>query len=611
MQRKLKCLTKRFFTLHVQMKIYMERDFIMDLFDVLTLIGGLSLFLFGMNIMGQALERKAGNKLKDLLAKMTNSKFKGFLTGLVITAVIQSSSATTVMVVGFVNSGLMTLRQAINVIMGANIGTTITSWILSLGDIDGSSILITLLKPTSFTPILALVGIIFYMFLKDDSKKDIGSILLGFATLMFGMDTMSNAVSGLANVPGFSNLFILFTNPLLGVLVGALLTAIIQSSSASVGILQALSSTGQVTYGAVVPIIMGQNIGTCVTCLLSSIGTNKNARRAAVVHLLFNTIGTVVILTLFCIIKTFVYIPLLSEQASMFGIALTHSIFNVLCVMILLPMSALLEKLALRIIPDDKIKEKYDELDTRLFVTPTLALAQAKSSLSDMADTSRKAITMALKSVNNYSDKLYEDILKQEDKNDRYEDKIGTYLVDLSSKNTLSESESKEVSKMLKIIGDLERIADHAINIGQASRELRDKNLSLSEDAIKEMDNMLNAVKECVDLSLLAFEKDDLAIALKVPPLEEVIDELKAILRANHIDRVKRRQCSIEAGFIWSDLLTNLERVGDHCNNIATEIIDDLNYDNRYFHKTKRHASDDEGYDAMYRDYSLKYGNLV
>lgn len=588
----------------------MERDFIMDLFDVLTLIGGLSLFLFGMNIMGQALERKAGNKLKDLLAKMTNSKFKGFLTGLVITAVIQSSSATTVMVVGFVNSGLMTLRQAINVIMGANIGTTITSWILSLGDIDGSSILITLLKPTSFTPILALVGIIFYMFLKDDSKKDIGSILLGFATLMFGMDTMSNAVSGLANVPGFANLFILFTNPLLGVLVGALLTAIIQSSSASVGILQALSSTGQVTYGAAVPIIMGQNIGTCVTCLLSSIGTNKNARRAAVVHLLFNTIGTVVILTLFCIIKTFVYIPLLSEQASMFGIALTHSIFNVLCVMILLPMSALLEKLALRIIPDDKIKEKYDELDTRLFVTPTLALAQAKSSLSDMADTSRKAITMALKSVNNYSDKLYEDILKQEDKNDRYEDKIGTYLVDLSSKNTLSESESKEVSKMLKIIGDLERIADHAINIGQASRELRDKNLSLSEDAIKEMDSMLNAVKECVDLSLLAFEKDDLSIALKVPPLEEVIDELKAKLRANHIDRVKRRQCSIEAGFIWSDLLTNLERVGDHCNNIATEIIDDLNYDNRYFHKTKRHASDDEGYDAMYRDYSLKYGNL-
>lgn len=583
----------------------------MDLFDVLTLIGGLSLFLFGMNIMGQALERKAGNKLKDLLAKMTNSKFKGFLTGLVITAVIQSSSATTVMVVGFVNSGLMTLRQAINVIMGANIGTTITSWILSLGDIDGSSVLITLLKPTSFTPILALVGIIFYMFLKDDSKKDIGSILLGFATLMFGMDTMSNAVSGLANVPGFSNLFILFTNPLLGVLVGAVLTAIIQSSSASVGILQALSSTGQVTYGAAVPIIMGQNIGTCVTCLLSSIGTNKNARRAAVVHLLFNTIGTVVILTLFCIIKTFVYIPLLSEQASMFGIALTHSIFNVLCVMILLPMSALLEKLALRIIPDDKIKEKYDELDTRLFVTPTLALAQAKSSLSDMADTSRKAITMALKSVNNYSDKLYEDILKQEDKNDRYEDKIGTYLVDLSSKNNLSESESKEVSKMLKIIGDLERIADHAINIGQASRELRDKNLSLSEDAIKEMDNMLNAVKECVDLSLLAFEKDDLAIALKVPPLEEVIDELKAKLRANHIDRVKRRQCSIEAGFIWSDLLTNLERVGDHCNNIATEIIDDLNYDNRYFHKTKRHASDDEGYDALYRDYSLKYGNLV
>ena len=579
----------------------------MDLFDVLEMIGGLCLFLFGMNIMGQALERKAGNKLKDLLAKMTNSKFKGFLTGLIITAIIQSSSATTVMVVGFVNSGLMSLRQAINVIMGANIGTTITSWILSLGGIDGSSILIKLLKPTSFTPILALIGIILYMFVKNDSKKDTGLILLGFATLMFGMDTMSSSVSGLADVPAFSQLFLLFTNPILGVLAGALLTAIIQSSSASVGILQALATTGQVNYGAAIPIIMGQNIGTCVTALLSSIGTNKNAKRAAFVHLMFNVIGTVVVLIVFCVVKSIIFLPILEDNATMVGIAICHSLFNIICVIILLPMSSLLEKLALMAIPESKSKEKYDELDKRLFVTPALALSQAKASLLDMADTSKQAMDNAIKTINNYSDKAYEKVCKIEDKNDHYEDIIGTYLVELSSKNTLNEAESKEVSKMLKVIDDLERLADHAINIAQDSKELRTQNLSLSEEAIKELDKMTGAVNEIVDLAIKAFKENSLEIALKIAPLEEVIDGLKESLRANHIDRVKKGECSIETGFIWTDLIINLERVGDHCNDIGAEIIDDLMYDNRYIHKTKRHASEDKDFDSLFKDYSSKY----
>ena len=579
----------------------------MDLFDVLEMIGGLCLFLFGMNIMGQALERKAGNKLKDLLAKMTNSKFKGFLTGLVITAIIQSSSATTVMVVGFVNSGLMSLRQAINVIMGANIGTTITSWILSLGGIDGSSILIKLLKPTSFTPILALIGIILYMFVKNDSKKDTGLILLGFATLMFGMDAMSSSVSGLADVPAFSRLFLLFTNPILGVLAGALLTAIIQSSSASVGILQALATTGQVNYGAAIPIIMGQNIGTCVTALLSSIGTNKNAKRAAFVHLMFNVIGTVVVLTVFCVVKSIIFLPILEDNATMVGIAICHSMFNIICVIILLPMSSLLEKLALMAIPESKSKEKYDELDKRLFVTPALALSQAKASLLDMADTSKQAMDNAIKTINNYSDKAYEKVCKIEDKNDHYEDIIGTYLVELSSKNTLNEAESKEVSKMLKVIDDLERLADHAINIAQDSKELRTQNLSLSEEAIKELDKMTGAVGEIVDLAIKAFKENSLEIALKIAPLEEVVDGLKESLRANHIDRVKKGECSIETGFIWTDLIINLERVGDHCNDIGAEIIDDLMYDNRYIHKTKRHASEDKDFDSLFKDYSSKY----
>lgn len=579
----------------------------MDLYDVLSLIGGLCLFLFGMNIMGQALERKAGNRLKDLLAKMTTSKLKGFLTGLIITSIIQSSSATTVMVVGFVNSGLMTLKQAINVIMGANIGTTVTAWILSLGGIDGSSVFVQLLKPSNFTPILALIGIILYMFIKDTSKKDIGLILLGFTTLMFGMDTMSSSVSGLANVPEFRNLFILFTNPILGVLVGLVVTGIIQSSSASVGILQALASTGQVSYGAAIPIIMGQNIGTCVTALLSSIGTNKNARRAAFVHLMFNVVGTIMCLTVFCIVKYTISPAILNEGATMMGIAVCHSMFNIICVIILLPMSSLLEKLAYKAIPEDKIKEKTSELDERLFVTPALALNQARSSLLDMQDVSKKAINKSIKSISNYSDDIYEDILKEEKKADKYEDEIGTYLVRLGSKNNLNEKESEEVSRYLKVIGDFERISDHSINIVESIKDLRSKNLSLSEDAIKEMDVLTKAVNEIIDLSYKAFKDNDLNKALKVGPLEEVIDELKDTLRSNHISRVQKGKCSVEAGFIWLDLLTNLERVADHCNNIAIEIINSEEYDNMRLHKTKRHMIDNLDYEKDYETYLTKY----
>lgn len=579
----------------------------MDLFDVLSLIGGLCLFLFGMNIMGQALERKAGNRLKDLLAKMTTSKFKGFLTGLVITSIIQSSSATTVMVVGFVNSGLMTLKQAINVIMGANIGTTVTAWILSLGGIDSSNVFVRLLNPSNFTPILALIGIILYMFIKDTSKKDIGLILLGFTTLMFGMDTMSSSVSGLANVPEFRNLFILFTNPILGVLVGLIVTGIIQSSSASVGILQALANTGQVSYGAAIPIIMGQNIGTCVTALLSSIGTNKNARRAAFVHLMFNVVGTVICLSVFSIIKYTISPAILNESASMMGIALCHSMFNIICVIILLPMSSLLEKLAYKAIPEDKVKEKTSNLDERLFVTPALALAQSRDSLLDMSNVSKSSILLSIGSIFNYSGDVYKDIEENEKKADKYEDEIGTYLVKLGSKNNLNEKESEEVSRYLKVIGDFERISDHGINIVESVKELRDKNLSLSEDALKEMEVLTKAIEEIVTLSYRSFKENNLELALKVGPLEEVVDELKETLRTNHINRVQKGKCTVEAGFIWSDLLTNLERVSDHCNNIAIEVINSEQFDNMRLHKTKRHMIDNKDYEDEYQNYLNKY----
>jgi len=545
----------------------------MDIFNALSLIGGLCLFLFGMNVMGQALERRAGSKLRSILEMLTTNRAAGLLTGLGVTAVIQSSSATTVMVVGFVNSGLMTLRQAINVIMGANIGTTVTSWILSLSGIESDNVFVKMLKPTAFTPILALVGIVLYMFCKDSKKNDTGMILLGFATLMFGMDSMSDAVSGLRDVPAFAELFILFKNPVLGVLAGAVLTAIIQSSSASVGILQALASTGKVSYGAAIPIIMGQNIGTCITALLSSIGTNKNARRTALVHLSFNIIGTAILLTAFSIVKAVISPAILDDNASLFGIAIAHSFFNVLCTLILLPMAGLLEKLVLKLIPDDKSEEAVSELDERLLATPPMALERSHKLAVQMASVAVDALKDSMGTLKNYSAEIAEKIREDENRTDHYEDILGTYLVKLSTRR-ISAADSSESAKLLKIIGDFERISDHSVNILESVEEIRDKEIRFTESAAHELDVITSAVEEILDLSLKAFIDNDLSAAAKIEPLEEVIDVLKDTLRNNHITRLQKGECSIEAGFVWSDLLTNLERTSDHCSNIAGCVID-------------------------------------
>ena len=578
----------------------------MDIFNVLTMIGGLSLFLFGMNLMGQALERRAGDKLRSLLDRMTSGVFAGFLTGLCITAIIQSSSATTVMVVGFVNSGLMTLRQAINVIMGANVGTTVTAWLLSLSGIDSGNVWVQLLKPSSFTPILALIGIINYMFCRSSKKKDTGMILLGFATLMFGMETMSGAVAGLKDVPAFTNLFIAFKNPILGVLAGAILTAVIQSSSASVGILQALAVTGSVSYAAAIPIIMGQNIGTTVTAMISSIGTNKNAKRAAVVHLLFNVIGVVVLLTLFCIVRAAFAPALLNESATMYGIAVAHSAFNLLCTAILLPAGSLLEKLACRIVPDDARVEVVTELDERLLPTPSLALRQSRAVACEMAECSVRALNNALTALTANTPELAQSIRDDEERCDHYEDILGTYLVKLSAQK-LGRAESEESTELLKTIGDFERISDHAVNILSSAEEMTRKNLTFSANAKNELITITSAIREILSLALKAFERRDTDIASQVEPLEQVIDTLKEQMRTRHILRMQQGQCSIEAGFVLSDLLTDLERTSDHCSNIAGCIID-ASHHNLNLHETLREAkAADSGFQSTFHSYAEKY----
>ena len=578
----------------------------MDIFNVLTMIGGLCLFLFGMNLMGQALERRAGGKLQSLLDKMTGSVPAGFLTGLGITAIIQSSSATTVMVVGFVNSGLMTLRQAINVIMGANVGTTVTAWLLSLAGISGSNIWVNLLKPSSFTPVLALIGIIFYMFCKSGKKKDTGMILLGFATLMFGMETMSDAVSGLKDVPAFASLFLMFKNPILGVLAGALLTGIIQSSSASVGILQALAVTGQVSYAAAIPIIMGQNIGTCVTALISSVGTQKNAKRAAVVHLMFNVIGVVVLLTAFWIIKIVFAPAILDENATMSGIAIAHSLFNILCTAMLLPAGGLLEKLAIRIVPDKGGKEQPVELEERLLITPSVALGRCRAVAGEMARCAGAALHMVLTTFENYSPELAESIRENESRCDRYEDELGTYLVRLSAQQ-LSDAESEEATELLKIIGDFERISDHAVNLLAASEELRSKGLGFSATAEKELKVLIGAVSEILNTAERAFSEKDLAAAAQVEPLKQVIVALKEQMRTRHILRMQQGHCSIEAGFVWSDLLTDLERTADHCSNIAGCVLDAANHGLNLHETLRAMRADDPDFRRAYGTYAEKY----
>lgn len=578
----------------------------MDIFNVLTLVGGLSLFLFGMSVMGQALERRAGDRLRTILGKFTTNKVAGLLTGLGITAVIQSSSATTVMVVGFVNSGLMTLKQAINVIMGANIGTTVTAWLLSLAGIDSGNIFIMLLKPSSLTPILALTGIIFYMFCKSDRKKDTGMILLGFATLMFGMETMSDAVSGLQDVAGFRELFVMFRNPVLGVIAGMVLTAILQSSSASVGILQALSVTGQVSFGAAVPIIMGQNIGTCVTAMISSVGANKNAKRAALVHLSFNVIGTTVWLAVFCLIKGIFRPAILDASASLFSIAVAHSVFNILCTILMLPLSGFLEKLVTRLVPDAPHPEEQPELDDRLLNTPSVALERCRRVTADMARTAVGALKEGMVSLKDFSPKLAEDVRQKEERTDYYEDILGTYLVRLSARQ-ISEADSAEAAKLLKIIGDFERISDHAVNLLEAAEEMHGKELLFTPSAEAELQILCSAIEEILDMSLKAFLTDDPEVVTMVEPLEQVIDQLKEQMRTRHILRMQQGACSIDAGFVWSDLLTNLERTADHCSNIAGCVADMAQYNLNLHESLRSIRNDSEDFQQRFRAYANKY----
>jgi len=578
----------------------------MDIFNILTMIGGLCLFLFGMNVMGESLERAAGNSLRTLLGRLTTNRMLGFLTGLAVTAVIQSSSATTVMVVGFVNSGLLKLGQAINVIMGANVGTTVTAWVLSLSGIEGDSLFIQLLKPTSFTPVLALIGIVYYMFIKDRKKKDIGLILLGFATLMFGMDTMSDAVAGLKNEAWFTDMFLLFTNPILGVLAGAVLTAVIQSSSASVGILQALSTTGKVTYAAAIPIIMGQNIGTCITAMLSSVGTNKNAKRAALVHLMFNIIGTAVCLILFMILKSLFAPAILAVGANRLGISVCHTVFNVACTALLLPSGSLLEKLVCKLVPDSAEPEQTVDLDERLLTTPPVALERCRAVTGEMADCAADILHTAVLSLSEFTPERAKAVRKGEKKTDYYEDILGTYLVKLSALQ-ISEADSAEAAMLLKAIGDIERIGDHALNIIEAAEELAAKEQTFSDTAKQELTVLVSAVEEVVALSLRAFRENDLATASLVEPLEEVIDDLKEQLRLRHILRLQQGQCSIEAGFIWSDLLTGLERVGDHCSNIAGCVID-LHHHDMNTHMALRSARvDNKSFSDNYKAFAQIY----
>jgi phosphate:Na+ symporter len=561
-----------------------------------------------MNVMGQALERRAGNKLHSVLEKLTTGKIAGFLTGLGITAIIQSSSATTVMVVGFVNSGLMTLKQAINVIIGANIGTTVTAWILSLGGIDSGNFFVQMLKPTSFTPILALVGIILTMACKSSKNKDTGVIFLGFTILMFGMDTMSASVSGLKNVPQFQQMFLMFENPILGMLAGAVLTAIIQSSSASVGILQALSVTGQVSLGAAIPIIMGQNIGTCITAILSSFGTNKNAKRAALVHLAFNIIGTVVWLTVFMIVKQIFNPQLFGESANLFNIAVSHTIFNTLNTFLLLPMSGLLEKLAITLVPDTDKPDVTSKLDERFLATPHVALDVSCGVTIDMAKTAVKVLRDGVKyfQSNTNDSSVMSQIIEDEDTTDHYEDILGTYLVKLGS-HQIGDNEGTQVTKLLHIISDYERIADHGVNMVYAADQLQKQDLEVSESALKDLDILVAAVDEVLDLSLEAFVNNDIEKAKLVEPLEQVIDKLKEKMRARHILRLQQGECSIKSGFIWADLLTDLERVADHCSNIAICVIDAADNKMNMHESIKELRTDNAEFEKNYNLYKAKY----
>lgn len=563
----------------------------MDIFILLSLIGGLALFLYGMEVLGDGLKKASGGKLEIILEKLTSNKLMAVLLGAGVTAVIQSSSATTVMVVGFVNSGIMKLSQAVGVILGANVGTTITAWFLSLTGVEGSNFFLQLLKPSSFSPVLAIVGVAILMTSKKEKQRDIATIMIGFAVLMFGMDTMSDAVKPLADIPDFTNLLLMFSNPILGMLVGLILTAIIQSSSASIGILQALCISGAVSYSTAIPIIMGQNVGTCVTALLSSTGAGKNAKRAALVHLYYNLIITSGFMILFYAVNAVVHFRFLQDPASALGVAVFHTTFNAIAVVVMFPFSSVLEKLAYLTIPQTKeelevretAKGEIQLLDARFLDTPGLALEHCRNAAQDMAGYAREALFLSMELIDKFNKKAADRVIELENLVDHYEDELGSYLVKLSSRH-LTEKDSQELSVILHCIGDFERISDHAINIMESAREMADKELAFSKKAEEEFRIFTGAIRDIVNTSVLVFQEEDLKLAAMVEPLEEVIDYLNTEVKRRHMKRLRKGKCTIEMGFVLSDLTTNYERVSDHCSNIALCLLQ-LNEENFETHE--------------------------
>ena len=580
----------------------------MSIFNLFTLMGGLALFLYGMNLMGESLEQQAGGKLQVILSKLSDNPLKGFLLGLGVTAVIQSSSATTVMVVGFVNSGIMQLHQAVGIIMGSNVGTTVTSWLLSLTGIQGDSFWVKMLKPSSFGPILAFAGIILAMFCKSSKKKGVGNILLGFFILMTGMEFMSSSMKPLADMPWFSSLFLHFSNPILGVLAGAALTAIIQSSSASVGILQALALTGSVTYGSAIPIIMGQNIGTCVTAMISSVGASKNAKRAAFVHLYFNVIGVVLFLTAFYSLNALLHFEIIHDTVSVMGIAVIHSTFNVITTLVLLPFNRVLEKLAILTVPDGTSKDAAAPLlDKRLLGTPAVATSRAHQCTVDMAQLAQSGLLKAMSLVHIWNDQVSDEVVEQEAQVDHYEDALGTYLVQLSGL-PLTVNDNRTVNTLLYSLSDLERISDHSLNLRKSALEVRDKQVTFSHQALEDLNLVEWAVQDIVNLTVQAFANQDNNAARQVEPLEQVIDEIVHQVRSHHVERLQNGQCSITNGFILADLLTCYERVADHCSNVAVAMIE-VAHDSFDTHEYLQGVkADREGLDRMMDQYRKRYG---
>lgn len=581
----------------------------MDFFSILTLIGGLALFLYGMHVMGDGLSKVSGGKMEQILENLTSNPLKAVGLGALVTAVIQSSSATTVMVVGFVNFGIMKLSQAVGVIMGANIGTTVTSWILSLSGIESDNFFIQLFKPTSFSPVLAIVGVAFLLFAKSEKKKDIGTIFLGFAVLMFGMESMSGAVKPLADVPEFTGILTAFSNPLLGMLAGALLTAVIQSSSASVGILQALCVTGAVSYGVALPIILGQNIGTCVTALLSSIGAKKNAKRAAMVHLYFNLIGTAVFMVLFYGLNLFFHFTFLDHAANAAGIAVMHSAFNVFATALLLPFAKVLEKLACLTIRDKDTDQKEEEeiiqLDMRFLDQPAFAMEQSRGAARKMAEISKTALFTALSLFQDFTEEKAAAVELEEQKADAYEDALGTYLVKLGQKD-MNVKDSTDLSVILHCIGDFERISDHAVNLMESAREMHEKQMHFSPKAEEELKVISRAVTDIVNLSYQVFSEENMELAAAVEPLEQVIDDLNQELKARHVRRLREGKCTIEQGFVLSDITTDMERIADHCSNIAVCILQAAR-DSFDTHSYLQKVEDSGEFERMIKETKMQY----